>query len=67
MPWSGPVAKRIAVDLYDIRRLRTILLQAIERDGAEVIEASPVPGRYARPGSVFAVGRGEATENGSER
>ena len=66
MPWSGPAAKRIAVDLYDIKRLRTILLQAIERGGAEVIEAAPAPGRYARPGSVFAVGTGSKEQTGTD-
>ena len=43
----------IAVDLYDIKRLRTILLQAIEHDDQEEVEALPAPERYARPGAAF--------------
>ena len=57
----------IAVDLYDIKRLRTILLQAIERDDREEIEALPAPRRYARPGAVFAVLAADAAKNGSGR
>ncbi len=57
----------IAVDLYDVRRLKTILLQAVERDDREEVEALPAPGRYARPGDVFAVGREAGGENGSDR
>ena len=57
----------IAVDLYDIKRLRTILLQAIEHDDQEEIEGLPAPGRYARPGAVFAVLAADAAKNGSGR
>ena len=57
----------IAVDLYDVRRLRAILLEAIERDAEEVNEALPAPGRYARPGKVFAVGNGTEPKNGAGR
>ena len=68
-PWALEKACRqaIAVDLYDIKRLRTILLAAIERDGEEKIDDPPAPGRYARPGRVFAIGNGDGAGNGRER
>ena len=55
------------MDLYDVRRLKAILLQAIERDGVAEVEAAPAPGCYARPGDAFAVGREAGGENGSGR
>ena len=57
----------IEVDLYDVRRLRTILLKGLERDEDEEIEVAPAPGRYARPGAVFAVRTRPDAENGSDR
>ena len=57
----------IAVDLYDVRRLQTILLKGLERDEGDEVEVAPAPGRYARPGAVFAVLAADAAKNGSDR
>lgn len=50
-------AKALAVDLLDVRRVERILKEALEQ---EVVNHQgigvPPPGRFARPGSVFAIG-----------
>lgn len=49
--------KALAVDLIDVRRLERILTEALEEEATLVttVAAAP-PGRFARPGSVFAIG-----------
>jgi len=53
--------KALAVDLIDVRRLERILVEALEEEAIPVMAApAPPPGRFARPGNIFAIG----TENG---
>ncbi len=53
----------IAVDLIDIRRLRTVLLNGLDAEPEEPAPLPP-PGRFARPGKVFALrGNDGAGEN----
>ena len=53
--------KALAVDLIDVRRLERILMEALEEEAMPVMAASaPPPGRFARPGNVFAI----CTDNG---
>ncbi len=48
--------KALAVDLIDVRRLERILKEALEQEAAPVMaSAIPLPSRFARPGTVFAV------------
>jgi len=48
--------KVLMVDLIDVRRLERILIEALEEEAMPVMKA-PVapPGRFARPGNVFAM------------
>lgn len=49
--------KALEVDLIDVRRLERILVEALEQEvvaSPAIIDTSP-PGRFARPGSVFAI------------
>jgi hypothetical protein len=49
------------VDLIDVRRLERILVEALEEEAVPVVTAAaPLPGRFARPGSVFAQTNGRA-------
>ena len=48
------------MDLIDVRRLERILVDALEEEATPVIAAPAPPGRFARPGSVFAI----CTDNG---
>ncbi len=50
---DGACRRAIAVELYDIKRLKAVLLQGLERGGEEPGSAPP-PGRFARRGSDFA-------------
>lgn len=53
--------KALAVDLIDVRRLERILVEALEQEAMPATAVSvPLPGRFARPGSVFAI----CTDNG---
>lgn len=54
--------KVLSVDLIDVRRLERILVEALEEEAAPPVEgaAAPPPGRFARPGSVFAHSNGQA-------
>lgn len=50
--------KALSVDLIDVRRLERILVEALEHEAAPSLAlVAPPPGRFAHPGSVFAVGR----------
>ena len=56
--------RALAVDLIDVRRVERILVQALEQEALPgLISSTPPPGRFARPGSVFAIGG----NNGSHR
>jgi hypothetical protein len=46
--------KALTVDLIDVRRLERILVETLEEEAMPVIAAAP-PGRFARPGNVFAI------------
>jgi hypothetical protein len=43
------------VDLVDVRRLERILVEALEEEATPVMVAPAPPGRFARPGNVFAI------------
>jgi len=48
--------KALSVDLIDVRRLEKILKEALEQEALPVLPAlMPPPGRFARPGGVFAM------------
>ena len=47
--------KALAVDLIDVRRLERILMEALEEEAMPVMVAPAPPGRFARPGNVFAI------------
>jgi transposase len=48
--------RAIAVDLIDVRRVERILVEALEEEATPATRAATVPpGRFARPGSVFAI------------
>ena len=46
--------KALEVDLIDVRRLERILVEALEGEVMPVAAAPAPPGRFARPGNVFA-------------
>ena len=49
--------KALAVDLIDVRRVERILIDALEHEVMPVrMMTPPPPGRFARPGNVFAIG-----------
>jgi len=49
--------KALAVDLIDVRRLERILIDALEQEAMPArMMTPPPPGRFARPGNVFAIG-----------
>jgi Mu transposase, C-terminal domain len=47
--------KALSVDLIDVRRLERILVEALEDEASPVMAAPAPPGRFARPGNVFAI------------
>ncbi len=48
--------RALEVDLIDARRLERILVQALEEEATPVTTTAVIPpGRFARPGSVFAI------------
>ena len=52
--------KALVVDLIDLRRLERILVEALEEEAMPVMAVPAPPGRFARPGNVFA----QASDNG---
>jgi hypothetical protein len=48
--------KAPAVDLIDVRRVERILIYALEQEAMPVRMMTPPPGRFDRPGNVFAIG-----------
>jgi len=60
--------KALAVDLIDVRRLENILAEALEEEATPVAAAAAPPGRFSRPGSVFAVsGSSSGNRRGDQR
>ncbi len=48
--------KALAVELIDVRRVERILVEVLKQEALQVMTATePLPGRFARPGSVFAI------------
>jgi len=43
------------VDIIDVRRVERILVEAREEGAMPVMAAPAPPGRFARPGNVFAI------------
>ncbi|MFC1916977.1 IS21 family transposase [Chloroflexota bacterium] len=52
---NAACGKTLAVDLIDVRRLERILVEALEEEAMPVMAAPAPPGRFARPGNVFAI------------
>ena len=46
--------RALEVDLIDVRRVESILVQALEQETTPELPAPPPTGRFARPASVFA-------------
>ena len=56
--------KALAVDLIDVRRLECILVEALEAEAIPMENTlAPPPGRFARPGNVFAI---RGNQNGNQ-
>ena len=50
--------RALAVDLIDVRRVERILVQALEQEAMPQLPLPMPAGRFARPGSVFALAAG---------
>ena len=50
--------RALAVDLIDVKRVERILVQALEEETTPQMPLPLLPGRFARPGSVFALTTG---------
>ena len=48
--------RALDVDLINVRRVERILMQALEEETTPQLPLPLPPGRFARPGSVFAQG-----------
>jgi transposase len=59
--------KALTVDLIDVRRLEKILKEALEQEAVPAIGIQlPLPGRFARPGTVFAIGNDNGSHPGDQ-
>jgi hypothetical protein len=58
--------KALSVDLIDVRRLESILAQALEQEAIPVMAAPAPPGRFARPGNVFAINNNGGNHDGDQ-
>ena len=48
--------RALEVDLVDVRRLERILIEALEEEAAPAATLATIPpGRFVRPGAVFAI------------
>lgn len=47
--------RALSVDLIDVRRLENVLVEALEEEAMPVLSMPAPPGRFARPGNVFAI------------
>ena len=61
--------RALEVDLIDVRRVERILVQALEQETTPPQPQAPPPGRFARPGPVFAqpTPQGEPAPQGEPR
>lgn len=60
--------KALSVDLIDVRRVERILVEGLEQEAVQTAtEMSPPPGRYARPGNVFAIGNPIGNRGGDQQ
>jgi hypothetical protein len=58
--------KALSVDLIDVRRVERILKEALEQEAVSaMVMLAPPPGRFARPGSVFAICNLSQTDDGN--
>jgi hypothetical protein len=59
--------KALSVNLIDVRRLERILSEALEQEALPAIATmTPLPGRFARPGNVFAIGNERGSNHGGD-
>jgi hypothetical protein len=47
--------RALSVDLIDVRRLENVLVEALEEEAMPVLSMPTPPGRFTRPGNVFAI------------
>jgi len=60
--------KALSVDLIDVRRVERILMEALEQEALPAAAAmAPPPGRYARPGNVFAIANPNGNRGGDRQ
>ncbi len=58
--------KALSVDLIDVRRVERILKEALEQEAVPaMVMLAPPPGRFARPGSVFAICNSPQADGGN--
>ena len=58
--------KALSVDLIDVNRLERILKEALEQETLPLFQVPPLPGRFARPGTVFAIGNNRDGNHGGD-
>jgi hypothetical protein len=57
--------KALSVDLIDVRRVERMLMEALEQEAMPAMTILvPPPGRFARPGNVFAIGDNNSGNHG---
>jgi hypothetical protein len=57
--------KALSVDLIDVRRVERMLMEALEQEAMPAMTILvPPPGRFARPGNVFAIGDNNGGNHG---
>ena len=54
--------RALSADLIDVRRLERILVEALEQEAAQPEPPPMPPGRFARPGAVFALANGRTAQ-----
>ena len=55
--------RALSVDLIDMRRLERILVEALEQEATQPESPPMPPGRFARPGAVFARANGRTAQS----
>jgi len=59
--------KALSVDLIDVRRVERMLMEALEQEAMPAMTTlAPPPGRFARPGNVFAIGDNNGVNHGGD-
>jgi len=62
---NSACSKALSVEMIDVRRVEHILVEALEQEAMPALAASASPpGRFARPGHVFALGNYDNDQNG---